>query len=85
MSHFVFEHRACLCLTPCTQNPDAAGSAQIRVELGQDGGTVITALLEKALHLRDTANKVAEEQKEKTRTVCGLAFQCRYILICIFF
>ncbi|KAF8466265.1 hypothetical protein DFH94DRAFT_686153 [Russula ochroleuca] len=50
------------------QNPDAAGSAQIRVELGQDGGTVITALLEKALHLRDTANKVAEEQKEKTRT-----------------
>jgi hypothetical protein len=55
------------------------------VELGQDGGTVIAALLEKALHLRDTANEVAEEQKEKTRTVRGLAFQCRYILICIFF
>lgn len=52
------------------QNPNSPAGAQIAQELGESGRITIAALLDRAVYLRDTASKVAEENKDKARKVC---------------
>jgi hypothetical protein len=53
----------------CPQNPNSPAGAQIALELGESGRITIAALLDRAVYMRDTASKVAEEYKDKTRKV----------------
>jgi hypothetical protein len=63
-------------LTDCclTQNPNNTTGKQIAQELGESGHITIAALLDRAMYLRDSANKVAEEQKDKTCKVHFILF-----------
>jgi hypothetical protein len=52
------------------QNPNGPIGSQISSDLGETGRICIAALLDRAVYLRDGANKVAEENKEKVKKVC---------------